>query len=158
MALYILTLTFLDSRRDAKTLWAEWQQAFPKFSLLLISSWIQFWSVSVVPKYLNFAMLSKDLFPIFMLCLCPAFWHLDTNIYLVFSGFTSRPTSLLASNRAFVFLRGIYVFSHYINIISIGQKLMCPIQYQSFPCTKSKIHFLVAPNNPSWSDAVHSVS
>jgi hypothetical protein len=29
-----------------------------------------------------------------MLWLCPAFWHLDTNIYLVFSGFTSRPTSL----------------------------------------------------------------
>jgi hypothetical protein len=37
-----------------------------------------------------------------MLCLCPAFWHLDTNIHLVFSGFTSRQTSLLASNRAFV--------------------------------------------------------
>jgi hypothetical protein len=31
---------------------------------------------------LNFATLSKDLFPIFMLCLCPAFWHLDTNISL----------------------------------------------------------------------------
>jgi hypothetical protein len=44
--------------------------------------------------------LSQCLFPIFMLCLCPAFWHLDTNIHLVFSGFTSRPTSLLASNRA----------------------------------------------------------
>jgi hypothetical protein len=26
---------------------------------------------------------------------------------------------------------GINVFSHYINIISIGQNQMCPIQYQS---------------------------
>jgi hypothetical protein len=26
---------------------------------------------------------------------------------------------------------GINVFSHYINIISLGQKLMCSIQYQS---------------------------
>jgi hypothetical protein len=34
---------------------------------------------------LNFATSSKDLFPIFTLCLCPAFWHLDTNIYLVLS-------------------------------------------------------------------------
>jgi hypothetical protein len=39
--------------------------------------------------------------------------------YLVFSGFTSRPTSLLASNRACVFsaLYSIYVLSHYINIM-----------------------------------------
>jgi hypothetical protein len=29
-------------------------------------------------------------------------------------------------------LYSIYVFSHYINVISIGQKLMCPIQFQSF--------------------------
>jgi hypothetical protein len=72
MVLYILTFTFLDSRRDDKRLWIEWQQAFPEFSLLLIASWIQFWSVSVVPRYLNFATLSKDLFPIFMPCLCPA--------------------------------------------------------------------------------------
>jgi hypothetical protein len=51
----------------------------------------QFWSVSVVPKYLNFATPSKDLFAIFMPCLCPAFLR-DTNIYLVFSEFTSKPT------------------------------------------------------------------
>jgi hypothetical protein len=31
------------------------------FSLLLISSWFQFWSVNVAPKYLNFATYSKDL-------------------------------------------------------------------------------------------------
>jgi hypothetical protein len=36
MVLHILTFTFLDSRRDDKRLWTEWQQAFPEFSLLLI--------------------------------------------------------------------------------------------------------------------------
>jgi hypothetical protein len=62
-----------------------------------------------------------------MRCLSPAFCHLDTNIDLVFSGFAS----LLASNRAFVFFcRAINVFSHYMNIIGTGQKLMCHIQYQ----------------------------
>jgi hypothetical protein len=35
---------------------------------------------------LNLATSSKDLFAIFMLCLCPAFWQCDTNTYLVLSG------------------------------------------------------------------------
>jgi hypothetical protein len=59
MVLCILTFTFLDSRREDKRLWTEWQHTFPEFSLLLISSCMQFWSVSVVPKYLNFATSSK---------------------------------------------------------------------------------------------------
>jgi hypothetical protein len=33
----------------------EWLQALPEFDLLLISSWIKFWFVAVVPKYFNFA-------------------------------------------------------------------------------------------------------
>jgi hypothetical protein len=32
MVLYILTFTFLDSRRDDKRLWTEWKQAFPELS------------------------------------------------------------------------------------------------------------------------------
>jgi hypothetical protein len=59
-----------------------------------------------------------------MLYFCPVFWLRDINIYLVSSGFTS---SLLASNKASVFLYGIYVFSHYINIISKGEKLVWEI-------------------------------
>jgi hypothetical protein len=51
---------------------------------------------------------SKDLLDIFMSQFWPAFWWRDSKIYLVFSMFISRPTSLLA-----------------------GQKLMCPIQFQS---------------------------
>jgi hypothetical protein len=39
-----------------------------------------------------------------MLCLCLAFWSRHSNIHLVFSAFTSRPASLLASIRVSVFL------------------------------------------------------
>jgi hypothetical protein len=41
--------------------------------------------------------ISNDQFPIFIPRFWPAFWSRDTNIYLFFSTFTSRPTSLLAS-------------------------------------------------------------
>jgi hypothetical protein len=63
--------------------------SIPEFSLLLISSFMQFWSVSVVPKYFNFATSWKDLFSSFILCLCPAFWQRDTNIHLAFSWLTT---------------------------------------------------------------------
>jgi hypothetical protein len=46
----------------------------PNFSLLLISSCINFSSVSVVTKYLNSGMSSKELFDTNMLYFCPAFW------------------------------------------------------------------------------------
>jgi hypothetical protein len=109
---------------ENKRLWIEWKQAFPEFSPVLISSCTPFWFVSTVLSYLNSATSSKDLFAIFMLCFCPIFWLRDTNIYLVFSGLTSRPTSLLAHNKASAFFCGIYVFSQHINIISRGQMLM----------------------------------
>jgi len=52
---------------------------------------------------------------------------------MVFSVFTSRTTSLLASNQNFSsFLCGICVFRHYINIVSIDQEPLCSIQFQSF--------------------------
>jgi hypothetical protein len=46
---------------------------------------------------LNSATFSKDLLAIFMLWFCPAFWWRDSNIHSVFSVFTSRPISFLAS-------------------------------------------------------------
>jgi hypothetical protein len=67
MVFYILTFKTLDSRREDRRLWTEWLQAFPEFSLLLISSCMQFWSDRVVLRYLNSATSSKDLFAIFML-------------------------------------------------------------------------------------------
>jgi hypothetical protein len=42
-------------------------KVFPKFSVPLVSSCVQFLFVSEVPKYLNFARFSKDLLPFFML-------------------------------------------------------------------------------------------
>ena len=45
IVLYILIFKFLDSKLEDKRFCTEWQQAFPDFSLLLISSWIEFWFV-----------------------------------------------------------------------------------------------------------------
>jgi hypothetical protein len=42
---------------EDKTFCTEWCQAFPNFNLLLISSWIEFLFVNVVPKYLNCSSL-----------------------------------------------------------------------------------------------------
>jgi hypothetical protein len=80
--------------------------------------------------------------------LCPIFWLHDINIHLVFSELTSKPTSLLASNKSFcIFLYSIYVSSQYINVINIGQKLVCPVQFQPF------LVLLDPPNGMSQSEA-----
>jgi hypothetical protein len=55
-------------------------QTLPEFNLLLISSWIRFWFVIVVPKYLNCATFSKHLLPTFMFIRLPKskmwiFWN-----------------------------------------------------------------------------------
>ena len=57
---------------------------FHDVTLLFISSWIEFWLVTVVPKYLNPSTLSKEPLPVFILWLCPAFWSRDMTMYLVF--------------------------------------------------------------------------
>ena len=67
------------------------------------NSWIEFWFVNVVPKYLNCSTLSKQLLSVFISCLRPAFWSRDMTMYLVLSAFTSRPVSLLAITKASVF-------------------------------------------------------
>jgi hypothetical protein len=77
--------------------------ALPEFNLLLISSCIKIWFVNVVHRYLSCDIFSKDLLAIFMSWFCPAFCWRDSNIYLVFSAFTSRPTSLLESIKVCAF-------------------------------------------------------
>jgi hypothetical protein len=52
---YIVIFTFLDSRREDESFWTELCYALPELNLLLISSWIKFWFLTVVPKYLNCA-------------------------------------------------------------------------------------------------------
>jgi hypothetical protein len=82
--------------------------------------------VYIHSKYQNFFTLSKDPSTVFMLWSCLAFWWWDINMNLFFFTFTNRPFSLLAS-AACVFLYGVYVISQEIYIISIKQKLVCPI-------------------------------
>jgi hypothetical protein len=82
-------------------------------------------SVSVVPRYLNSDTSSKDLFDVFMLCFCPIFWLRDINVYLFFSGFTCRSTSLLASNKAFVFFFTLSTFDPTILTSSAQTKSWC---------------------------------
>jgi hypothetical protein len=67
IVLHIPIFMFLDSRQEDKRLRAKWQQALPKFKLLLPSSGIKFWSVTVVPKYMNCATFSKVILAILML-------------------------------------------------------------------------------------------
>jgi hypothetical protein len=104
IVLYILLIKFFDSRREYRRFWTECYQALPEFNLFLISSWIKFRFVTVVPKYLNCDTLSNDLFAIFMSRIWPTVWWRESNTYFVFSMSISRPTSLLASIKDSVFL------------------------------------------------------
>ena len=74
--LYTSMFKFLNSKLEDKRSCSEWQQAFPDFNLLLLSSWIEFWFIKVFPKYLISSTLSKEWLSIFMLWLRPAFWFL----------------------------------------------------------------------------------
>lgn len=51
----------------------------------------------------------KDLLAGFMLDFCPTFCR-DMNIHLFYSAFSSRPTSQLATNTAFVFFFPMHIF------------------------------------------------
>jgi hypothetical protein len=85
--LYILIFKLKKWDEEAKD-WTEWQQVSHESNILSDSSWMKFWFVSVVPKYLNLATFSKDLLVISLSWFCPTF---------------SRPTSLLPSIRTSVF-------------------------------------------------------
>ena len=87
--LYILILKFLDSSLEDKRFCTEWLQAFTDINLLLISSWIEFWSVKALLKHLNSSTLSNQQLSVFILWLRLAFRSRD----FVFSAFTSSPDS-----------------------------------------------------------------
>jgi len=67
IVLYILIFKFLDSKLEDKRFCTEWQQAFLEFNLLLISSWIEFWFVKVVPKYWNNSTFRRNYYQ-FLYC------------------------------------------------------------------------------------------
>jgi len=96
---YVLISTFLDRRWEDKRLRIERWQAFLEFNLLVMSSWMQFWFVAVVPKYLNFVTFMKDSLARVNLWFFPSFWWWDIQINLIFSAFTSRSASLRDYNR-----------------------------------------------------------
>ena len=93
--------------------------------------------VSGIPKYLIFCHVFTGLIS---LC-CIFFLHSvhETYTYLIFSVSTSRPTSSLATNVASFFLYSSCVFTQYITIISIDQKLVFLVQntmmssYEKYP-------------------------
>ena len=65
--MYIVIIMSLGSKREYKSFWPEWSQAFSEFTLLLISLCVQFLYVSVAAKYLNFTTFSKRSLAIFIL-------------------------------------------------------------------------------------------
>ena len=54
-------LIVLDSKGVGKTLWTKWHQTFPRFNLLLISLFMQFLFVRVIPNYLKCPTLLNNL-------------------------------------------------------------------------------------------------
>ena len=103
LVLSILIFQLLDRKLEDRRFCTECKQAFPDFMLLLISSWVEFWFVKVVAKYLNSSTFSKELLSIFILWLRPESWSQDMTMFLVLTAFTSRPISLLPFNKASVF-------------------------------------------------------
>jgi hypothetical protein len=89
LVLYIVIFMFLDSRQEDNMFCSKWLQALLEFSLLLISSWIKFWSDTVIPKYSNCGTFLKDLLAIL------------SYFYPAFFVFSFRSTSLLASVSVF---------------------------------------------------------
>jgi hypothetical protein len=53
---------YLVNKLRDKIFCTEWQQAFPDFNLLSLSSWMEFLCVRIVPPYFNFSTLSNELF------------------------------------------------------------------------------------------------
>jgi hypothetical protein len=107
IVLYIL-INFRQQTRKQNVL--DWMVvSIARVQSRLISSWIRFWFVIDVTKYLNCATFSKHLLLIFMPWFCSAVWWPHSNIYLVFSVFTSRPTSLPALIKVCVSLYGINI-------------------------------------------------
>jgi hypothetical protein len=99
MDLYIVTFTFLDSRQEDKTL--DRILAIPEFRLHLISL-MQFWSEKCYSQTFKLRHTFKRpihyLYTVLLSCLLT----MEYTLKKFFSGFTSRQTSLLVSNIAFL--------------------------------------------------------
>ena len=100
IVLYILIFKFLDSKLGGKRFWTEWKQAFLDFNQFLISSWIEFWFVKVVPKYFNYEESNHKLqisiikwespLIINVIRLCPMYCLFLCSLYFVLADFVNR--------------------------------------------------------------------
>ena len=61
IVLFILLFIFLGIKLQGRRFCTKWWQAFPDFNLFWLSSWIEFWCVRFVPKFLSCSTLSKVL-------------------------------------------------------------------------------------------------
>jgi hypothetical protein len=102
LILYVPIFTFLDSWWDDKRFWTDSLEVLLEFDVHLFSSWSKFSFDTVIKKYWNCITYSKGLLTLFIYRFCPTFWWRDSDIYLLSSRFTCRPTSLLASIKVFV--------------------------------------------------------
>jgi len=105
---------------------------FTEFSLLLISSWMQFL------KYINFSTLSEDLLYVFIVWLIS---HLqeDMTWIFIFSIFTYRPVSLVTNNA------GVFFDLWYICICAINYN-----QHKAGACVSHSISFSPGFLDFSW--------
>lgn len=71
---------FLDSNWENANIFYKMVSSIPQLKPALISISCQFWFVSVIPKYLNFATFPKDLLVFCKLWFCPIFCWWDMNI------------------------------------------------------------------------------
>ena len=123
-----------------------------------MSLYTQFWLVILLPKYKNSATF-LDIIRYFYAAIL---YHIqDMNLHLIFSAFTSKPTSLLATNKAFVFYihgsvhresntitvqRDATVFSllHFCRQLYMF-RVLTPIIRSSYNCNYSFWHWSTGP-------------
>jgi hypothetical protein len=58
---------FLNRKLEDNRFCTDWQQAFTDLIQLLVSSWMKFWYVKAVPKYMKCYTLSQDSLSLFIL-------------------------------------------------------------------------------------------
>jgi hypothetical protein len=114
---------YVFRKRGGRQMSLNWLAAnILEFILLLISSWMQFWFVTVVPTYFNFATFSKVI--ILPCSLVTSHGHI-----LTFLWFYLSINHAISLKYVFcVLLYDIYVFTRHI---SIDKNVTCPVQFNS---------------------------
>jgi hypothetical protein len=112
---YIPIVTLLDSKQDTEGSGLDggrrtWIQSRLNFLLNQILIYYRCYQICELCHIFKWSVTYLHVI------VCPAFHWQDSNIYLVFFAFSSRPTSLLALIKVCVFLHGTYVITQQIHI------------------------------------------